>query len=153
MISPKALIFSVVEHCNVENKGESFKSIPFLPLKKLSSPNWTYFFLLQGVSPIEKAWNHISSLKVKSKHILLRHFILTKVLEKPCYKMTNICNSRFWANNFCFFLPVNNVFKIIISRHFWIWLESLRYYTFTKRKWRTIRTCKIWQTFSLIFLF
>lgn len=34
MASPKALIYFVAEHCNVGNKGENFKSIPFPALKK-----------------------------------------------------------------------------------------------------------------------
>lgn len=83
MASSKALIYSVVELCNVGNAGKSFKSIPFPPLKKHCSFKLAYFFLLKGIATIEKAWNHIPSLKVKSKHILLRlfFFFLPRVLE------------------------------------------------------------------------
>ena len=82
MASLKALIYSVVELCNVENTGKTFKSIPFPSLKKHYSFELAYFFLLKGIATIKKAWNHIPSLKVKSKHILLRHFFfLPRVLE------------------------------------------------------------------------
>ena len=51
----KALIYSVVELCNVENTGKTFKSIPFPLLKKHYSFELAYFFLLKGIATIKKA--------------------------------------------------------------------------------------------------
>jgi len=55
MASLKALIYSVVELCNVENTGKTFKSIPFPSLKKHYSFELAYFFLLKGIATIKKA--------------------------------------------------------------------------------------------------
>lgn len=146
MASLKALIYLVVEHYNVGNKGKSFKSIPFPPLQKFRSLNLAYFFLLKGISTIEKAWNHISPPKVKSKHNLLGQFFpaqgIRNAIKWFIYKTPN---SR----------PITSVsssqlihFLLLIQIFIKSGWNPLRDHTFTKRKWRV---CKTWQTFWLIF--
>lgn len=54
MASPKVLIYLVVEHHNVQNKGKSFKKIPLPSLKKFCILNFACFFSLKGSSPTER---------------------------------------------------------------------------------------------------
>lgn len=61
MASPKVLIYLVVEHHNVQNKGKSFKKIPLRPWKDSAFSTSHVSFRLKVVLLLKGLKSHFSS--------------------------------------------------------------------------------------------